>query len=143
MKEKEKLIKHLEYKCDQLTLRNKYIKAELSIVKNENKKLGSKSSQRIEIYSQQKSENHNDLNQHGLHAFLPTTTPFMSSSPRDPSETSQSCGANYHLLLHLVVHYHYLVGLHPPYTTRIATTLLHKVSRAAFSVPLLYFGFNI
>ena len=88
MKEKEKLIKHLENKCDQLTSRNKDLKAELCIVKKENKKLVSKSSQRIETCTQQTSENHNDLNQNVLRASLPrTTTSSLTSSPIDPSDT--------------------------------------------------------
>ena len=56
------MIKQLENKCDQLTSRNKELKAELSSVKKENKKLRSKTSQKIEISVQQKSENDNNQN---------------------------------------------------------------------------------
>ena len=72
--EKEKLIQQLGNKCDQLTSRNKDLKAELNITKKENKKL-----------SQQKSENHNDLNQNVQQASLPTkATSSSSSSPSPP-----------------------------------------------------------
>ena len=92
MKEKAKEIKQLENKCDQLTSRSKDLKAELSSVKKENKKLRSKTSQKIEISVHKKSENDNDQNQNVMHASLPTAaTPSLTSSLTDPSDTQPPC----------------------------------------------------